>query len=40
MERQLDFYERAGIPVPLDIQVEAIGSYGFILEDNNPEEDE
>jgi hypothetical protein len=39
MEETLDYYESRGIPVPLDIQVKAIGTYGFIIENNYPLED-
>tara|TARA_R100001463_G_scaffold132440_5_gene193150 strand:- start:3900 stop:4022 length:123 start_codon:yes stop_codon:yes gene_type:complete len=39
MDETLDSYEETGMPIPLDIQVEAIEIYGFILTDNYPQED-
>jgi len=39
MEELLDLYSEAGMPVPYDIMVEAVEVYGFIIEDNYPQED-
>jgi hypothetical protein len=40
MEELLDLYEEMDVAVPVDVLTEAIGTYGFILESNNPQEDE
>ena len=40
MEELLEMYEIGGMPIPLDIQVKAIETYGFIIENNYPLEDE
>jgi hypothetical protein len=40
MDEILRNYEDRGIPVPLDIQVRAVETYGYIIEDNYPLEDE
>lgn len=39
MEELLDFYSEAGMPVPYDIMVKAVEVYGFIIENNYPQED-
>jgi|14_taG_2_1085336.scaffolds.fasta_scaffold152746_2 hypothetical protein len=39
MEDLLEFYSVAGMPVPYDIMVKAVEEYGFIIEDNYPQED-
>tara|TARA_A200000159_G_scaffold38995_1_gene35527 strand:- start:2261 stop:2395 length:135 start_codon:yes stop_codon:yes gene_type:complete len=39
MEEILEFYSVAGMPVPYDIMVKAVEVYGFIIEDNYPQED-
>lgn len=40
MEELLEWYEKAGMPLPLDIHARAVDVYGFIIEDNYPLEDE
>jgi len=39
MEKLLEFYEEMDVAVPVDVLTEAIGTYGFIIEDNYPLED-
>ena len=39
MEETLDFYEETGMTITIDIQVEAVETYGFILTDTYPQED-
>jgi hypothetical protein len=38
MEELLELYEELDVAVPVDIQTKAIDTYGFILEDNYPQE--
>ena len=40
MDEVLTYYENRGMPVPLDIQVRAVETYGYILENNYPLEDD
>jgi len=40
MDEILQVYEDRGIPVPLDIQVRAVETYGYIIQDNYPLEDD
>jgi len=40
MNELIDFYEETGSPVPLDTMVEAVETYGFILDYNYPHEDD
>jgi len=37
MEEILDLYDELDIPVPLDIQVKAVETYGFIIKTENME---
>ena len=37
MEELITIYEELDIPVPLDIQVQAVETYGFIIETENTE---
>lgn len=39
MEEIIEWYEIGGMPIPLDIQVKAIETYGFIIDNNYPLED-
>jgi hypothetical protein len=39
MEELLDFYSEAGMPVPYDLMIKAVEEYGFIIENNYPQED-
>lgn len=39
MDEVLRYYEDRGLLVPLDIQVRAVETYGFIIETNYPQED-
>ena len=40
MDEVLTYYENRGIPVPLDIQVRAVETYGYIIVNNYPLEDD
>ena len=35
----IELYELTGLPMPLDLQVKAVEQYGYILEQNNQEEE-
>lgn len=39
MDEVLQWYENRGLLVPLDIQVKAVETCGFIIETNYPQED-
>jgi hypothetical protein len=39
MDELLKYYRSMGQLVPLDVQVEAVETYGFIIETNYPQED-
>ena len=39
MEDTLDLLEELNIPIPIDIMVKAVESYGFILENSFEQED-
>ena len=38
--KNLEIYEEMDVAVPVDVLTEAIGNYGFIIENNYPLEDE
>ena len=40
MDEILRMYEREGNPIPLDILVRAVETYGYLIETNYPQEDE